>query len=130
MTTIPAGGKCTTSFKGFQCDALDTAELYTIGVPGFDTFTAAGLLNIDRGNYGAAILDSGAHSGDLAVFGGFCCGVLVGVGTNRRGGRAKYLLAPPIKTTTTNCSIQRRACGRENRSNTSEAGCRSTVGGV
>ncbi len=28
-TTIPAGGACTSTFTGFQCDALNTAELYT-----------------------------------------------------------------------------------------------------
>ena len=35
-------------------------------------FTATGALNQDREAYASAILTSGAHSGDVAVFGGAC----------------------------------------------------------
>jgi hypothetical protein len=37
-----------------------------------DLFTATGALNQDRAAYASAILNSGAHSGNLAVYGGDC----------------------------------------------------------
>ena len=42
MTTIPAGGPCPSSFSGFECDALDSAELYTQTGSAAGTFTPAG----------------------------------------------------------------------------------------
>jgi hypothetical protein len=49
-------------------------DLFTenVATPAASTFTSTGALNIDRGLYGVAILNSGPDSGDLAVFGGQC----------------------------------------------------------
>ena len=41
-TTIPSGGPCPSSFTGFECDALDTAERYTQTGAATGTFTPAG----------------------------------------------------------------------------------------
>jgi len=48
------------------------AETDLFSESGGGTFTATGALNQDRAGYGSGILNSGAHSGDLAVFGGDC----------------------------------------------------------
>jgi hypothetical protein len=52
--------------------------------PATTVFTATGALNQDREAYASAILNSGTHSGDLAVFGGAC--------TTQPGGLSSFVI--------------------------------------
>jgi hypothetical protein len=74
-TDYEAGGgtSCVSTLMIKQTTQSST-DLFTenVATPSSSTFTATGALNADRGNYGVAILGSGANAGDLAVFGGFC----------------------------------------------------------
>jgi hypothetical protein len=79
---IIAGGVDFEAGAGTTCVATTSIRLTTqsstdlftenVGTPASSTFTATGALNADRGNYAAAILNTGTNAGDLAVFGGLC----------------------------------------------------------
>jgi hypothetical protein len=79
---IIAGGVDDEAGAGTTCVATtsivektqSSTDLFTENVdnPASSTFTPTGALNVDRAGYAVTILNSGAHSGDLAVFGGSC----------------------------------------------------------
>ena len=93
-----AGTSCVATTSILQTTQSST-DLFTENVttPASSTFTATGALNADRGNYAVAVLNSGSHSGDLAVFGGLCAEggltsapIGTSTGENKCAGSAKY----------------------------------------